>query len=443
MVNDMIYKLYDLYSKNNPDSIAFKTYETDVTYGELISKIDIFTKKYKNLFYDKKIRILFLEHPSIDLSIAYLSLVNVGAVCFFLHPNIEEVDKYVEKYEIDIVISEKPTKTSITLNELLNSSFKFSIKTKRIEVYDACTAFFTSGTSGEPKCVLLSEKNFCTNVISGYKKIEYLQNDIHLCLLPFYHAYGITCSLLGPLYSGGLICFGKSIGTILSDINIFKPTFIQTVPMILRSLLAYQSSNPISIKKILSGGAYTPVELIDEFRKRGIAVYSCYGMTECSPCISCNDNKKDKDASVGKLLNCNDIMFVDDEIFLKGTNVMIGYFGEEKIKDWFPTGDCGYIDNDGYLYLTGRKNGCIKLANGEKIYPEEIEKIANKYPNVVESRLRYINQNILLEVFALEKLQVDDIKLFVETELNHSIVIEKVIQVVNELPKTTTMKIRR
>ena len=439
----MFLRLYDLYAYNNPSNVAFKNENIVVSYGNLLNSVEMISRRLAEILCGKKGRFLFLENPSIELSIAYLSLVNAGALCFFLPPNSDNIEELEKKYEIDVVVSEEIKENRISLNQLLNLDFSFYYSNKNVDVYESCTAFFTSGTSGEPKCVLLSEKNLCSNVVAGCKELEYSSKDVHLCTLPFYHAYGITCTLLAPLYTGGTLCFGKSIATFFKDLKIFKPTFIQTVPMILKSMLAYQKNNFITVKKILSGGANTPKELIEEFRRLGVAVYSCYGMTECSPCISCNDNRPDKDCSVGRVLCCNNIKIIDDEILLNGTNIMIGYYGEERINGWFKTGDCGYLDDEGYLYLTGRKTGCFKLSNGEKVYLEEIENVVNKFPNIIESRASCTNDSIIIEIFALEQLITDKIKSFIESEFNHSIVIKKIIQVEKEFPKTSIMKIKR
>lgn len=441
----MIQSLNDLISNRDDNAIALKDYNIELNYGKLKKTVFDLSKLLQRKYNSRRYRVLFAEAPSILLSIAYLSVVSSGGLAFFSNPVDSNILDIAKKYEIDVVVTENDNLNGfVSILDFINMNFTPNYTYKKINDFNACTAFFTSGTSGEAKCVLLSEKNLCENVIAGCSMLEYSPSDIHLNILPFYHAYGITCSLLAPLYSGGTLCFGESVATFFRDLNIFKPTFIQTVPMVLQTILAYSQNHKMSIYKILSGGANTPAELINAFRKIGIQVYSCYGMTECSPCISCNDGNISKDSSVGKLLSCNQIKFLDEEIFLCGTNIMLGYFGEEKQGDWFQTGDCGYMDKDGYLYLTGRKNGCVKLQNGEKLFPEQIENIANMFSGVVESRATLNYSSFILEIFVQENtVDLYSLENFIYKNLSVSIKLDKIIIVPHAFPRTSTMKIRR
>lgn len=436
----------NLISNKDDNAIALQDYNEKITYGELKEKVYSLSNLLKEKSNLKHYRVLFSEKPSILLSLAYLSVVCSGGVAFFLPPNSENICDFIDEYEIDLVVTEQKLTNDyiVPLADFICLNFVFKKKRKRINVFDACTAFFTSGTLGKSKCVLLSQKNLCENVRAGASMIQYSSEDVHLNILPYHHAYGITCSLLTTLYSGGTLCFGESVATFFKDLKIFNPTFIQTVPMILQSLIAYAKNNEIKLNKILSGGAHTPPEIIQGFREIGVSVYSCYGMTECSPGIACNDGNINKDLSVGKLLQCNKVKFIDDEICLLGTNVMVGYFGCGRHKGWFATGDCGYIDSDGYLYLTGRKNGSIKLSNGEKLFPEQVEDVANKYAGIIESKATLKESGVFLEIYTgantIDVMQLND---YLVKMLPFSVKIKKIVVVPNEFSKTSIMKIRR
>lgn len=436
--------LFSLIYSGNDSLIALKDVSEEITYKELKKRIlslsEILRKKFNNMPF----RVLFALPASIKLSVMIFAAVKAGGLVFMASPDGDEVWQLRKKYGIDTVVSADDEKGESPETFMADNGTVYNVSEKTTDTFGASLAFFTSGTFGEPKCVLLSEKNLCSNVKAGCEMLSFENTDIHLNTLPFYHAYGITCSLLAPLYSGGTLCFGKGIASFFDDLEYFKPSFIQTVPLVAESLLKYSNVKEISIKKILSGGAHTPPELIKAFRKKGIAVYSCYGMTECSPCISCNDGCEENDDSEGRLLSCNEISFFDGEILLRGDNVMCGYFGESRQTGFFRTGDIGFLDEKGYLHIVGRKNGCIKLPNGERLFPEEVERIAEGFCGVAESRAVYENMKIILEVFSGEK-EINKYALldYVNSRMPAFSRVSDIRIMKAPLPKTATMKIKR
>ena len=250
-----------------------------------------------------------------------------------------------------------------------------------IEENDPAVTLFSSGTTSLPKLVVLSHKNLCSNVASGSRYYGYFEKWTCVNIIPFTHSFGLTCDVLGVLFSGGTIVTSKSIIDFFNNLRLYNPDFLNLPPSIVNVLLDMikkNGSNVIgtNLKKILVGGAKCNLELIDTFKQYGVDIYGCYGLTECSPCVSVNSELESIVGSEGRILDCNSVKISSNgEIIVKGKNVMLNYY-EEYIKgiiiDEFHTKDIGYI-KDGYLYVDGRLDNLIVFENGFKIQPEVIE----------------------------------------------------------------------
>ena len=215
-----------------------------------------------------------------------------------------------------------------------------------------------------------------------------------------------------------------------------------------------------NLKTICSGGAYLDPEYIDRFADYGITILQGYGMTECSPVISTNlawDNKK---GSVGKLLPNCEAKVVDDELWVRGSSVMMGYYKmpeetAETLEDgWLKTGDLGYVDEDRFVYITGRKKNLIILANGENVSPEEVENELCQKDLVKEILVREKERVIEAEIFPdyeyAKKKNIRDIKENLQQIIDafnekmpvykriHSLIVRE-----KEFEKTTAKKIKR
>ena len=256
---------------------------------------------------------------------------------------------------------------------------------------DLCTILFTSGTTGKSKGVLLTQQNFADNVDNVY--IDTPPASRLMTVLPSHHAFCLTMDWLKGLSVGATVCVNDSLLHLARNIKKFQPRCILMVPLMVETIYKkLKSVNPLLPKKLVAkeafggsleyifcGGARLDPFYIDEFKKYGITIFQGYGMTECAPVISNNGQLADRVGSVGKPLNNCEIRFVDGEIQVRGSSVMQGYYQmpeetAETLKDgWLCTGDLGYLDEDGFLFITGRKKNLIILSNGENISPEELE----------------------------------------------------------------------
>lgn len=261
---------------------------------------------------------------------------------------------------------------------------------------DLATIMFTSGTTGKSKGVMLTHRNLAENATA--LDMGYDPGLVIMSVLPIHHAYCLSLDILKGTSVGAIICINDSLLRVAKNIKLFEPNMILMVPLMVETLakkLEEASFIPAPLVRakvfgkqfhtVCSGGAYLNPAYIDLFKKYGITILQGYGMTECAPVISTNSNSDMKAGSIGKCMPNCEVKIMDEEIWVKGTSVMQGYYNmpeetAQTLEDgWLKTGDLGYIDEDGFLFLTGRKKNLIITPNGENVSPEEIEnKLAEK-----------------------------------------------------------------
>lgn len=292
---------------------------------------------------------------------------------------------------------------------------------------------FTSGTTGTSKGVMLTQRNMIFVCNGSIKYVDISESDVLLSVLPLHHTYEMTAGLLSPLLCGCTICINDNLTSILSDFRHYRPTLLALVPLVvahmckrIESKIANQGKEKTvamakiigdglyhvgldvrrklfaeileafggRLKNIVCGGAALDPALIKKFESFGITVKQGYGITECAPVIGILPYDTYNPESCGRLLDGMQI-YIDKEnasdetgeICVKGPNVMLGYYKNQEATDnvltprgWFCTGDCGWVDSNGYIYITGRKKNVIVLENGKNVFPEEIEEYLGKLP---------------------------------------------------------------
>lgn len=256
---------------------------------------------------------------------------------------------------------------------------------------DVATIIFTSGTTGKSKGVMLTQNNLATNVVS----VDFTTDPgtILLSVLPIHHAFCLVMDWLKGFSLGTTICINDSLLHMVKNMGVFKPKVMLMVPLMIETIYKRLASADPSIPKkvladnvfggnleiIFTGGAHLDPFYIDKFAEYGVSVLEGYGMSECSPVISSNSVNDHKAGSIGKPLPNAELSFENGEILVRGTSVMKGYYKmpeetAETLRDgWLHTGDKGYLDEDGFLFINGRVKNLIILSNGENISPEEIE----------------------------------------------------------------------
>lgn len=289
--------------------------------------------------------------------------------------------------------------------------------------------FFTSGTTSSPKPVLLSQRNILRNATEGVMMARGTQ-ELY-APLPLYHTYGLNSTVLGSMINGVRITLNGDLKTMLRDLKLSKAETVVAVPLMVEAVYgmlmksAEASENTAEAETFLKkhrfwgrfgmtrgqealykikeaaglgrlnqcvvGGANMSRELCEDLGLFGISVLQGYGITECSPLISVNTLDSCRMGSVGHVVPGCRVKFTDGEILVSGTNVMKGYYGDEKLTaeafdadGWFKTGDLGYMDRDGFLYITGRRKNLIVCKNGNKVSPEMLEALIAPLPLVKE-----------------------------------------------------------
>ena len=249
---------------------------------------------------------------------------------------------------------------------------------------ELCTIMFTSGTTGKSKGVMLTHRNVAENATCLDMKIP--ERIVIMTVLPIHHAYCLSMDILKGMSLGAVICINDSLMRVAKNIKLFKPEMILMVPLMIETMakkLEEASLLPAKIVKnqvfgkqfhtICSGGAYLDPAYIDLFKKYDITIQQGYGMTECAPVISTTQRWNIRKEAVGQLLPNCEAKTVDGELWVKGSSVMQGYYKmpeetAETLEDgWLKTGDLGYVDEEGFVYLTGRKKNLIITKNGENV----------------------------------------------------------------------------
>lgn len=367
-------------------SIAFKDYKNNWKYNDLYIAIHnvlpYFIKREVQYYY------INIGHP-VYFCIAFFAIIISGKVALLssVGPNEPETIEIIN--EKDVVA-------------LLQSADDGDFPPKCDNAKLAIIAQ-SSGTTSISKAVMLSQKNLLSDTIGGMQLYDYPKGAIYYNILPYSHLFGLVADMLGPLYSGGTICFSDNKLNFFKDLQYFCPTHMNLPPaMVYMIEKMMDKTNNITIatggklKKIMCAGAYLEEETINKLQRAGIYVFPAYGLTECSPCVSMNSELFSKSGSVGKILPCCKVKIVDNEITVQGDIVMLGYWNDSVAtkhtirEGWLYTGDYGYIDDEGFLFLTGRKSNLIVFEDGTKIIPEQLEKKISSMRGVKECVLKKV-----------------------------------------------------
>lgn len=461
------------------------------------------------------------ELPEAELE----SLINRGEVSAIIYSKkkkeqIESIKKRIDTVKYYIPMDEDETvensyKNLIKKgNELLNDGDKSFVDAK-IDAKKPLIMLFTSGTTEQSKAVLLCHWNIAYDMMCACKFIAVNPEDRFFSVLPLHHTYECTAGFLIPLYRGASVAYCEGLRYVSQNLKEAKPTMILAVPALFENMYkkVWETIEKkgktkliktmikitdalyacrINIKGLLFkqihenfggnlrigivGAAAMDKDVIAGFRSLGIHMIQGYGLTECSPLAALNRDCYYNDGAAGrevpgiklKIDQPNDEGV--GEICVQGDNVMLGYYKNEEAtkktlkNGWLHTGDLGYIDNDGFLFITGRMKNVLITKNGKNVYPEELESLINKVEIIKESMV-YQQENeqkddtflaaIIVPDFDKVKEKFGEIsdeelkeKLWEEIKgVNKQLVSYKYIKQIEvrkeELEKTTTLKIKR
>ena len=410
--------------------------EMGVDFGKLYSDVRALAESLIARGYSGK-HVAVLGENSYEWLLVYFACAYCGAVtvCIDVEQSDETIMQMLTMADTDVMFAASPfvdicrryaaaSKPVFTLNGAGGDSLAAVIakgadavvELPQIGGESIASIVFTSGTTSFSKPVLLSHGAILTNASDALANVAI--GKVAFTSLPFYHTYGLTCSVLSMLIGGAKLYINGNLKTVMRDIHLAKPHTMLTVPLMLetihrnlwqnaeetgkasglRKLLKLRSfTKALGVKRccktlsavrekcfgeirlVICGGAHMDPDITEEFSLLGVDVVQGYGITECAPLVSVNRNRANKPRSVGLVTpNCQ-VKLVDGEIFVRGRNLMSGYYNSpemtaEVMEDgWFKTGDVGEVDRDGFLYITGRKKNLIVFKNGKKLSPEKLE----------------------------------------------------------------------
>ena len=338
---------------------------------------------------------------------------------------------------------------------------------------DTAVLIYTSGTTGKPKGAMLSNKNVLSNADSGQKTINVKPKDRGIIFLPMFHSFTFSIGVILPMYVGASIVIIKSIQPFS---NIFKQTLTKRVTLffgipdvynaLAKAKLPWYFMWFNSLRAFISGAAALQPKTLDAMAKKfkRATLLEGYGLSEASPAVCMNTFKKQKAGSVGTALYGYEMKIVDEDmneipnggigdIIVKGDNVMQGYLGrpeatdETIVNDWLLTGDMGYMDDEGFLFIVDRKKDLI-ISKGINIYPREIEEVIDVFEGVgVSAVIGIVDEKsgeapvVYIELNeGVESLDEAGLKKYMREHLaNYKI--PKQIHLIKELPKNATGKV--
>ena len=409
-----------------------------LTYGSLQERVHRFAGYLQEQQIEKGDRILIWAASCIHWMIAYLGTLLVGGVIVPLDVNSREdfLTRIAQTTEAKLLIT--TAKQYSTLKQpplpLLNidtlpEGMLDTAKLPTVRGVDLAELVFTSGTTGQPKGVMLSHRNITSNAIAAVQVVNIRASDRALSILPMSHMFEMTIEV-AILYIGASNVYARTLTpeTLLKLLSSQQITCMVLVPQALQLFLSGIEREvrrqhkeqqwellhriapylPFPFRRLLfrsvhqrfgghfrffvSGGAYLPPKLAQRWENMGFRVLQGYGATECSPVVSATPFHAHLFDSVGKALPGEEIRIADDgEILVRGPNVALGYWKNPEAtaaafeNGWYHTGDLGYQDAKGNLYLKGRKKNLIVLANGLNVYPEDIENVLLTNPLIKDA----------------------------------------------------------
>ena len=363
-----------------------------LTYSQVCSAVAHKRALLNTMGLEKGDKVAILDNTTIDAVEMFLAVTSAGYVAINLPSQLPEpaVVGSCMKFGVKALaygesfapIAEKAPCAKIKISEQGENPAPVA----EVSPDDPAAIFFTGGTTGAPKGAILPHRAIMRGSLNGcFGPGKQLACHRYANVLPLSHVFGLIRGTMSTLYTGSLWVSGANVKETLGKFPAIRPTCLVAVPgicEILMGLVKMYGKEFLGgqLRFIIAGAANVPPKLIREFGEVGISLFAGYGMTEAGNLTSGNIDVVEKPTSVGKIYPGQEVKVVDGELWIKGDNLFLGYYGDpEKTAEvmtedgWLKTGDLVRFDEEGYMYITGRIKNLIILSNGENVSPESLE----------------------------------------------------------------------
>ena len=382
----------DYISEHYGDSIALSDQNQAVSYSELAIRVSRRRHGLEELHLPPRCNVGLFDTNSIAAVEWFLALTTTGPTAVMLPSALSEavLIHAVQHYELKAIITgptliEKTNSLSIPIVPayfLERNGEPPAFVTKN----DCAAIFFTGGTTGTPKGVMLNHGAIMRGALNGTYRDGTMFGQTMVAALPFTHVFGMVFSMLSGLYTGSHMAVCGNMRDLFKEMARAKPTTMIAVPGMAEMMLTVAQKRGVQalggrLKLIICGAAPVPERLMYSFKPYGIRVLSGYGMTETANLVCGNLEQETHPDSVGRQYPCQKARIVNGELQVKGDMLFSGYWKDEATTraafdgDWLKSGDLARVDEDGFIHIIGRIKNLIILGNGENVSPEEVEEV--------------------------------------------------------------------
>jgi long-chain acyl-CoA synthetase len=424
-----IYSWLEIQAKERPSKVCIRTHEQEITYGELSRATQSLGTALKKAGLNKGDKVILVLPNIPEFVISYMAIVGLGAIVVPVNPTytVWELDHIIGNSESKGIILEKgrletyrealeKNPLGIVITTGIEGDFKQWITGQPLEIGedlgpdDVAVMMYSSGLTGYPMGVMLTQGNLEHNSNTMRLCMDCDETDTTLTVIPLFHSFSASVNMLSMLRLGGTIYLMDRLNFKEMDYALREAgiTAIGAVPTVFFGLIHHpevQNVDCSGVKTLIAGGSALSIEIFNAFKdKFHKEIRQGYGITEASPVCSVNRKHRPiKPGTIGQPVHGVEVMVVDDhgrplkpnitgELLFKGPNIMKGYYKYEKeteeiLRDgWLYTGDLGFVDEDGYITITGYKKEMV-ITSGFNVYSREVEGVLNAIPGVRDSAI--------------------------------------------------------
>ena len=481
-IPEFMYKITQEYH----DLIMLKQDDVEIKYSQLMYDVMSQSLNLKENNIERRTNVGLYCNNDYNFIKASLGIMAYGSVATLLPPQLDDKTVYgcCLKYQLQALMYEEVMEEKIAFAKQMLPNVKFIKITNEMhnnlqsdELFDhtlkgsdpSCIVF-TGGTTGKSKGAVLSHLALMTGAFNGTLGTGDPFHQVYYSIMPLTHVFGFIRNMLTSLLTGSMISFCTDKRLMFKQIQAIKPTILVIVPALAELFMNLSKQYTINflggrLQTIICGAATVPPILVKEFHSMGVNFCPGYGLTELANLVSGNPEGMRKPSSVGLLYPKQEIKVVNDELWIKGDNLMIEYFNEpEENKSsfedgWFKTGDLVKFDEDGYMYIIGRIKDIIVLSNGENVSPAYIEAKICEITYIQDALVTQTTNELGSDILQLEvvlrqavvnQANIENIQEFIEKEVekvNNSLQpherVSKVIIRDTDFERSPSMKIIR